>query len=306
MNIENHKKVIKQIESDPECWDQTTWHCGAKHCYAGWAQILSGKPENTAMACRDAREFLDLSHSEADYLFAPERTLVQLKEFPNDSSYTCEVLYKLGQEQPWIQGTPTIEQVMQHKKDHGGWWIQYAPDKDLLRFRRLREDKLTEVVDAYTHCSISQEARYFPVGPDGLPICNTREEHKMSKYTILGKPDIRQIISDATAEVNFIHLSGGADWQVVLFRSSKEVDVNEYHALLTQIPGAGKVGSNVYMGRALDGLSFITHDHEGERLPDGWLAASFYVPTNADFVGQMMASIKALHVVPRITVVAYQ
>ena len=71
MNKENFQKVLDQITAHPETWDQTDWHCGTTHCFAGWAQLLSGQPENVETVRRDARMFLDLSYAEADFLFAP-------------------------------------------------------------------------------------------------------------------------------------------------------------------------------------------------------------------------------------------
>jgi len=79
MNIENFKLVLAKIESDPNCWDQRKWHCGTKHCFAGWAQILSGKKPDHHVVRKDARIFLGLGKDEADYLFDPERTLIDFK-----------------------------------------------------------------------------------------------------------------------------------------------------------------------------------------------------------------------------------
>jgi len=37
-------RILAQITTSPETWDQTQWHnpCGTKHCIAGWACVLSG------------------------------------------------------------------------------------------------------------------------------------------------------------------------------------------------------------------------------------------------------------------------
>ena len=77
LNRENLKLVLDHIKADPDTWDQTNWHseCGTKHCFAGWAQILSGKPLSLGTVRRDARIFLGLAKPEADYLFAGSRTL---------------------------------------------------------------------------------------------------------------------------------------------------------------------------------------------------------------------------------------
>lgn len=80
MNIENYKKVLKQITDNPETWCQTLWHCDTKHCLAGWAQILSGQPEVSRRARIDARLFLELTPCEADWLFCVSRRLEQLAD----------------------------------------------------------------------------------------------------------------------------------------------------------------------------------------------------------------------------------
>ncbi len=88
-NLENIKLVLDHIENNPECWQQTNWHCGTSHCFAGWAQVLSGKEENDATVRRDARMFFGFNRQEADYYFHGDRKLEELKtalldEFYND------------------------------------------------------------------------------------------------------------------------------------------------------------------------------------------------------------------------------
>ena len=78
-NLDNCKLVLAQIENHPETWDQKDWHCQTAHCFAGWAQILSGKRENNITVRRDARIFLGLSLREANYYFSSSRTLEELK-----------------------------------------------------------------------------------------------------------------------------------------------------------------------------------------------------------------------------------
>lgn len=82
MNIENFKLVLDHIKAHPETWDQEVWHCGTHHCFAGWAQILSGvslieyaTPQGEDTTPQVARKFLDVSQKEADYLFSARRTL---------------------------------------------------------------------------------------------------------------------------------------------------------------------------------------------------------------------------------------
>ena len=43
MNVENFKRVLGHIKAHPETWNQGEWHCGTAHCFAGHAQIMSGK-----------------------------------------------------------------------------------------------------------------------------------------------------------------------------------------------------------------------------------------------------------------------
>jgi len=80
-DIENCKKVIEIIESQPNSWDQKNWHseCGTKHCVAGWAQILANKEVSNMYARRDARIFLKLTVKEANYFFDMHRTLEEIK-----------------------------------------------------------------------------------------------------------------------------------------------------------------------------------------------------------------------------------
>lgn len=90
MNTENLQKVLAQIEAHPETWDQTKWHCGTKHCIAGWAQILAGKPEDDATVCRDARQYLGLTMTEASVLFDRTCTLDTLRTFAAAAWYDAD------------------------------------------------------------------------------------------------------------------------------------------------------------------------------------------------------------------------
>ena len=90
MNKENFAKVLQQIESHPETWEQTRWHCGTKHCLAGWAQILSGKEPNDNTVRRDARAFLDLSMAEADYLFDSWCSVEEFRDVLKNGFYNTD------------------------------------------------------------------------------------------------------------------------------------------------------------------------------------------------------------------------
>lgn len=83
-NIKNCKLVLDTIEKDPSNWNQIDWHCGSKHCFAGWAQILANFPPYVPNVRRDARIFLGLTYHEANYYFAPMRTLEELKTILED------------------------------------------------------------------------------------------------------------------------------------------------------------------------------------------------------------------------------
>jgi hypothetical protein len=80
MNKENFKKVLDHIEAHPETWDQATWHCGTSHCFAGWAQIMSGKEADQKTVVGDAREWLDLSSADAAWFFRGD---AKLQDFRN-------------------------------------------------------------------------------------------------------------------------------------------------------------------------------------------------------------------------------
>ena len=81
MNKENYQKVLDQIIAHPKTWDQRAWHCGTEHCFAGWAQVLSGQPVSVVNVRRDARVYLDISAYEAAWLFGAARTLDELKAY---------------------------------------------------------------------------------------------------------------------------------------------------------------------------------------------------------------------------------
>ena len=83
MNQARYQRVLDQITDCPETWDQTNWHneCGTVHCFAGWAQIMSGNVMDWGSAKSDAREWLGLTHLQADYVFHGARSLKELQHF---------------------------------------------------------------------------------------------------------------------------------------------------------------------------------------------------------------------------------
>lgn len=75
MNRINFKRVLDAIKADPDSWNQSVWHCGTVHCFAGHAQILAGHPVSPAKTRWQAIEFLEIDDYESDYLFNGRRTL---------------------------------------------------------------------------------------------------------------------------------------------------------------------------------------------------------------------------------------
>jgi hypothetical protein len=90
MNKEHFADILNTIEANPSCWDQARWHCGSSHCFAGWAQLKSGKPAVVSFVRRDAREWLDISKVDADWLFAVDRTIDDFKWFLTSEGFDCE------------------------------------------------------------------------------------------------------------------------------------------------------------------------------------------------------------------------
>lgn len=74
--------AVKQIVEHPETWNQKVYHCGSKHCVAGWCQIF-GKGEEDGSAFYDAMVLAQIGHYHATWLFAPERTLDEIVHFTN-------------------------------------------------------------------------------------------------------------------------------------------------------------------------------------------------------------------------------
>ena len=94
MNKENIQKVIDVIEANPASWDQSDWHCGTKHCFAGHAQILSGKEADDFTTERDACTFFNMSFVQADYYFDPTRTLEELKNALTEEWVDCRLIIR--------------------------------------------------------------------------------------------------------------------------------------------------------------------------------------------------------------------
>ena len=96
MNKENIQKVIDVIEDNPHSWNQDFWHCGTTHCFAGHAQILSGKQANKATVRKDARIFLDLDLRTFNWVSNYCRTLDDLKSLLTDEIFDIDGFDKNG------------------------------------------------------------------------------------------------------------------------------------------------------------------------------------------------------------------
>ena len=95
-NQERHDAIMAKIDANPSCWDQTSWHCGTAHCYAGHAQIMAGKPADDDAARRDARQWLGLTRAQADYLFDPDRALEELRHGVDAEGRTADGFDRYG------------------------------------------------------------------------------------------------------------------------------------------------------------------------------------------------------------------
>jgi len=87
------QQVIAAIDANIAAWDQNViFHkvtpCGTTHCFAGFAQMLAGKADQSILCqtydeapWNDAKEYLGLSEDQAEYAFDSSRTLEQLRRF---------------------------------------------------------------------------------------------------------------------------------------------------------------------------------------------------------------------------------
>lgn len=93
-NIPLLRKTLEHIESHPEEWDQSKWHCGTKFCFAGHACMINGdespsptltgnlhldhvvtKDGDLVLIMDRAREILGLSFTHATFLFTSRNSL---------------------------------------------------------------------------------------------------------------------------------------------------------------------------------------------------------------------------------------
>ena len=99
VNVELLQKTLDTIKANPQHWDQTKWHCGTSHCFAGFAELIAKNipietdesilirderfyyPEfNDWSTSEHATELLGISDDDAETLFASYRTLEDLEE----------------------------------------------------------------------------------------------------------------------------------------------------------------------------------------------------------------------------------
>jgi hypothetical protein len=94
MNVELYKLILDQINTDPYSWKQQDWHspCGTSHCVAGWAEYLTtGESINIAKTESIARKALDLTSTQAEYLFSPVRDLGELNRVLSHPLFTTDM-----------------------------------------------------------------------------------------------------------------------------------------------------------------------------------------------------------------------
>ena len=74
-------KVLDYIRTNPEEWDQRTWHCGTTHCFAGLIEFfITGEDKYGIRTMDVAMDALKIIPSEARALFNVHNTLQDLFE----------------------------------------------------------------------------------------------------------------------------------------------------------------------------------------------------------------------------------
>ena len=100
MNLSPQQQATRDamdwILANPQHWDQSAWHCGTSHCFAGVVQMLhhqqnpaeefSGDPETASF---DARSVMGISRSLAKQWFASANSLHFLQQL---TGYFCDPL----------------------------------------------------------------------------------------------------------------------------------------------------------------------------------------------------------------------
>lgn len=81
-NAELAYKTLDYIKAHPEEWDQTMWHCGTTHCFAGHIELsITGKSQPDGLLTWDiAEEALGINIAESVQLFGESNTLADLEK----------------------------------------------------------------------------------------------------------------------------------------------------------------------------------------------------------------------------------
>ena len=88
--VELLRAAVNQVIQHPETWDQNSWHCGTKHCIAGWCEKLAFG-ELTANPDVRAQDAIGITVAESRWLFASVRSLPEIHRFAVDmSSGICD------------------------------------------------------------------------------------------------------------------------------------------------------------------------------------------------------------------------
>ena len=95
VNVELLQKTLDTIKANPRHWDQSYWHCGSSHCFAGFAELIANDipietHEEDLLNMRynkklgvstpiEAERLLGISDEDGDVLFFGYNTLEQLE-----------------------------------------------------------------------------------------------------------------------------------------------------------------------------------------------------------------------------------
>lgn len=95
------ERALEAIKANPGHWEQSTWHCGTSHCFAGFCHILdltdrcivktpltevahTGRGADWILFGEDTEHVsiatLGLSRRQAEWLFSFERTIQDFQE----------------------------------------------------------------------------------------------------------------------------------------------------------------------------------------------------------------------------------
>ena len=99
------RAAINQIIQNPKTWNQRSYHCGTKHCVAGWCQILGGRTKKEIEATEQAHNGIDCAEDAAS-LLGMNGTDLYYQLFESDLSLAdiyqnaCEILGQKPKFQP--------------------------------------------------------------------------------------------------------------------------------------------------------------------------------------------------------------